>query len=107
MTTRSHKEADTSKGAAQSRELMHAILGDLAALERMIAEGRFETGVRRIGAEQEMFLVDDAWAPATGAMKMMEKLKGDPHFTTELGQFQLEANADPQSFGADGIARMH
>ena len=26
---------------------------------------------------------------------MLEQL-GDPHYTTELGQFQLEANADPQ-----------
>lgn len=106
-TTRTHKEAETVKGGKQSREFMHAILADLRALERMIAENIFETGVRRIGAEQEMFLIDEHWAPATGALKMMDRLKGDPHFTTELGMFQLEANADPQMFGGDGLSRMH
>ena len=38
---------------------MRAILADLRALERMLDEGMFETGVRRIGAEQEMFLIDE------------------------------------------------
>ena len=44
----------------QLRAFMKAILADLHALERMLDENRFETGVRRIGAEQEMFLVDRA-----------------------------------------------
>ncbi|MSP60772.1 MAG: CBS domain-containing protein [Myxococcales bacterium] len=84
---------------------MHALLGDLRALERMLAEGLFETGVRRIGAEQEMFLIDSTWGPARGALKMLELLK-DEHYTTELGQFQLEANCDPQLFTGDGLSRM-
>ena len=104
--TRSHKEAETTKGGKQSREFMHALLADLRAFERMLEEGLFETGVRRIGAEQEMFLIDDAWAPATGALRVLEQLKGDTHFTTELGQFQLEANADPQIFTGEGLSRM-
>src|SRR5215212_1039773 len=84
---------------------MSAILADLRALERMLREGRFETGVRRIGAEQEFFLIDRSWTPARGILPMLEKLK-DSHYTTELGQFQLEANADPQPFSGDGISRM-
>lgn len=81
------------------------MLADLRALERMLAEGRFEKGVRRIGAEQEMFLTDRAYLPAPGALKMLERLK-DPHFTTELGAFQLEMNAAPQDFRADGFSQM-
>jgi hypothetical protein len=34
------------------------MLRDLQALQAMLRDERFETGVRRIGAEQEMFLVD-------------------------------------------------
>ena len=106
-TTRPHKEIGDRPDARQQREFMHAILADLRALERMIAANLFETGVRRIGAEQEMFLIDKTWGPARGALKMMDKLAPDPHYTTELGQFQLEANCDPQVLAGDGLSKLH
>lgn len=106
-TTRSHKEVEGDQDAKKHREFMVALLNDLRAIERMLAEGRFETGMRRIGAEQEMFLIDQhTWAPAKGALKMLEALQ-DPHFTTELGMFQLEANCAPQLFTGQGISTMH
>lgn len=106
-TTRAHKEVEGDQDAKKHREFMVALLSDLRALERMLAEGMFETGVRRIGAEQEMFLIDQrTWAPAKGALKMLEQLQ-DPHFTTELGMFQLEANCAPQFFSGDGLSLMH
>ena len=105
-TTRSHKEIGGEHTAARHREFMHAILADLAALERMIAEDRFEKGVRRIGAEQEMFIIDKTWAPAPGVLPMLEKLV-DEHYTTELGQFQIEANCDPQELTGHGLSLMH
>ena len=104
-TTRAHKDVDTEQDEHKRREFMHAMLADLRALDRMLREGRFDTGPRRIGAEQEMFLIDRHWAPARASLQMLEKL-ADPHFTTELGQFQLEANADPQLFSGDGLSRM-
>ncbi|NJM90977.1 MAG: hypothetical protein HC863_01515, partial [Myxococcales bacterium] len=104
-TTRSHKEIEGDQDAKRRREFTHAMLKDLRALERMLRDGLFETGARRIGAEQEMFLVDSAWSPAKAALAMLARLD-DPHFTTELGQFQLEANCDPQEFTGDGISRM-
>lgn len=103
--TRPHKDVEGDFEGENRRKFMRAILADLRALERMLKEGRFETGVRRIGAEQEMFLVDRSYSPAPGALKMLEKL-ADPHFTTELGMFNLELNLDPQPFGGDGLARM-
>src|SRR5206468_1681923 len=90
----------------RQREFMSAILADVRALERMITEDKFETGIRRIGAEQEMFLIDDAWRPTRGVLKLLDKLR-DGHYTTELGQFQIEANCDAQVFSGDGIAKMH
>jgi CBS domain-containing protein len=105
-TTRSHKDVEGgSQDGKKRREFMTAILADLRALERMLRDGLFETGVRRIGAEQEMFLIDERWAPAPGALKMLERLN-DSHYTTELGMFQLEANGDPQELTGDGISRL-
>jgi hypothetical protein len=45
------------------RRFMRALLNDLRALERMVEEGQFERGVSRIGAEQELFLVDRRTTP--------------------------------------------
>ena len=45
--------------SAELRSFVQALLEDVHALERMIEEGRIESGVRRIGAELEMFLVDE------------------------------------------------
>jgi CBS domain-containing protein/gamma-glutamylcysteine synthetase len=105
-TTRDHKDVDGQLEGQRQREFTAALFADLRALERMIEEKKFETGIRRIGAEQEMFLIDESWAPAKGVLPLLDRLR-DNHYTTELGQFQLEANCDPQRFAADGLARMH
>ena len=78
---------------------MRALLEDLAALERMIETGLIESGLRRIGAEQEMFLVDRQFRPAPIVMEVMEALGGHPQFTTELATFNLEANSNPLLYG--------
>jgi CBS domain-containing protein len=105
-TTREHKDVDGKLDGERQREFMSAILADLRALERMIKERKFESGVRRIGAEQEMFLIDDQWRPARGVLQLLERLR-DPHYTTELGQFQIEANCDAQELTGEGLSRMH
>src|SRR5262245_54934325 len=89
----------------QLRAFMKAILADLHALERMLAEDRFETGIRRIGAEQEMFLLDRAGRAWCGADAMMKRL-AHPQFTYELAQFNLECNLAPQVFGGNCLAAM-
>src|SRR5215470_494011 len=103
--TRAHKDVGAEQDEQKRREFMHAMLADLRALDRMLRDGVFETGPRRIGAEQEMFLIDRSWAPARASLQMLEKL-ADSHYTTELGLFQLEANADPQLFAGNGLSRM-
>jgi CBS domain-containing protein len=104
--TRQHKQVD--KGAfdgAQRRAFTRAVLSDVRAVEQMLAENLFERGVSRIGAEQELFLVDGAYHPTPGALKILEKID-DKHFTTELGLFNLEANADAQPFAGKGLSAM-
>ena len=80
------------------RSFMSRILDDLRALERLVAEGHIESGVRRIGAEQEVVLVDSHFRPAPAAMQILPRL-ADAHFTNELGLFNLEMNLDPLVFG--------
>ena len=51
------------------RVFLKHLLNDVRALEQMLDNGLFESGVRRIGAEQELFLVGDDWRPATVGMR--------------------------------------
>ena len=72
-----------------------ALVEDLRALAFMIENDRFETSVRRIGAEQEMFLLDRNLHPAPVAAEVLE-LSQDARLTTEIARFNLEANLTPQ-----------
>jgi CBS domain-containing protein len=103
--TREHKTTTGELEGEERRRFMRALLSDLRALERMLAEGLFERGVARIGAEQEMFLIDKGYHAAPAALKVLQRLD-DPHYTTELGLFNLELNADPQPFAGKGLAQM-
>ncbi len=74
-----------------------ALLDDVRALEVMLESGMIESGVRRVGAEQEMFLVNDGFRPAPLAMEALEAID-DAHFTTELARFNLEVNLPVYAF---------
>src|SRR5690606_17382720 len=76
------------------------------ALEKLLSDGLVETGIRRIGAEQELFLVDEAFQAAPVALEVLGRLKDHPEFTTELGLFNIEFNLDPQVFGGHCLSRM-
>jgi len=90
---------------AELRAFMRAILADLHALEELIAGGKFESDVRRIGAEQEMFLVDSTLSVAPVATQVLENVD-DERLTTELAQFNLEANLSPQVFGGSCLREL-
>lgn len=98
--------AQTAGATTDRHTAVRWMLRDLQALQLMLREGMFETDVRRIGAEQEMFLVDSSWQPAPGATTMLAALAGHP-YTTEIGAFNLELNLSPQVFSGDCLSRMH
>jgi len=77
-----------------SQAFMNALLEDLRALEYMIASGQLESGVTRIGAEQEMFLIDSNFRPAPLSLEVLD-LAQDARLTTEIAKFNLEANLTP------------
>ena len=89
----------------ESQDFMRALLADLSALEWMLGTGRIESGTHRIGAEQEMFLVDHDLRPAPVAVEVLERVK-DARLTTEIGKFNLEANLSPQSFSRHCLREM-
>ena len=87
-------EVDQQFDEKTSQAFMKALLEDLRALEYMIATDGFETGVGRIGAEQEMFLVDRNMRPAPISLEVLDHAK-DSRLTTEIARFNLEANLTP------------
>jgi CBS domain-containing protein/gamma-glutamyl:cysteine ligase YbdK (ATP-grasp superfamily) len=93
----------TATGLQDRRVAIRWMLQDLRALEQMLEDRAFESGVHRIGAEQEMFLVDASWQPAPGALDVLAAIT-DTHFTTEVGAFNLELNLDPQEFTGDCLS---
>jgi CBS domain-containing protein len=90
---------------AELRAFMRAILADVHALEQVIERGMIESGVRRIGAEQEMFLVDETLSVAPVATDVLATAN-DPRLTTELAKFNLEANLSPQVFGGTCLSEL-
>jgi CBS domain-containing protein len=88
----------------KTRFLRH-LLGDIEALEIMIREGLVESGVSRIGAEQEFCLVGDNIRPAMTGPEILANIN-DPHFTSELAQWNLEINLDPHDVGAGCLNQM-
>jgi CBS domain-containing protein len=91
--------------AEEIRVFLKHLLNDVRAFEKMLEDDLFERDVRRIGAEQELFLVDAHWRPAPIAVDVLEAVD-DPHFTTELGRFNLEFNLDPLIFGDTCLSAM-
>ena len=89
----------------QMRAFTLAVLNDLQALELMLANGLIEDNVRRIGAEQEMFLVDSSLHPASIVTEVMNEAK-DGRLTTEIGRFNLEANLTPRTFSGSSLRDM-
>jgi CBS domain-containing protein len=82
---------ETDEG--RMRQFTRSVLNDLSALEYLINEGKLEDAVR-IGAEQELFLVDSTMHPAPIILDLLEKA-GDKRLTTEIGKFNIEANVTP------------
>ncbi len=80
------------------RAFSRSMLRDLHALERILGAGLVESGVKRLGMEQELCLVDGNWRPALVAPAVLDRLSHDA-YTTELGRFNLEINLQPLELG--------
>ncbi|HJL16520.1 MAG TPA: CBS domain-containing protein [Sandaracinaceae bacterium LLY-WYZ-13_1] len=89
----------------EARAFMKALLADVRALELMLDRDLIESGTRRVGAEQEMFLVDADSRPAPVACDLLDELD-ERRLTTELARFNVEANIDPRTFTGTALREM-
>lgn len=81
------------------------ILHDIDAFDKMLANNMFESGIQRIGAEQEFCITNRNWEPEDASDELLNALK-DEHFTTELARYNLELNLDPQVLEEDAFERV-
>jgi CBS domain-containing protein/gamma-glutamyl:cysteine ligase YbdK (ATP-grasp superfamily) len=92
--------------AEQLRAFEKHLLKDIRALEYLLEHDAFEKDIRRIGAEQELFIVAKNFQPAPLAIEILQKID-DPHFTTEIARFNLEVNIDPLVLGGNCFSALH
>ena len=75
----------------------------LDVFARMLRESRFDVEDPMTGMEIEFNLVDDEGRPALKSAEALEAI-ANPHFQTELAQFNLEINVLPRRLGARGVS---
>lgn len=84
---------------AQMQNFVRLLLNDVRAMEYMLENDWFESGITRIGAEQEMCMVHNkTLKPACIAVEALEKMKKYDWVETELARFNLETNLTPREF---------
>ncbi|HRG67115.1 MAG TPA: CBS domain-containing protein, partial [Saprospiraceae bacterium] len=75
------------------QKFVKSLLDDVRSFEHMLDNNWFENDIARIGAEQEMVMVNlSNYKPATVAIEALEKLKEYDWVGTELAKFNLETN---------------
>ena len=83
------------------------LLEDVEAMSIMLKDGWFENDVVRIGAEQEMVLIDnDTYKPAPIAVTALEAMSHYEWVESELARFNLEINLEPRPFHGSSLADM-
>lgn len=95
MGQETHKQQNSSQAHLR---FVSALLDDIDALEHMIENRTFEEGIERIGAEQELCIVQNDFSPADNSLTLLEAI-GDPQFTTELAKYNMEVNLLPRVLG--------
>lgn len=89
----------------QKRAFTKRLLEDIRALDYMLENNMIERNTSRIGAEQELVLLDNQYMPALNNMLLLEKIN-DSHYTTEIARFNLEINLDPFDFKGDCFSKI-
>lgn len=95
-----------SEGQAMQR-FVRNLLRDVRAMEHMLDNHWMEDDIIRIGAEQEMCMVDSkTLKPATIAMEVIKKMPKCEWLDTELAKFNLETNLTPREFKGTCLSDM-
>ncbi|HHH54868.1 MAG TPA: CBS domain-containing protein, partial [Bacteroidetes bacterium] len=89
-------------------KFLKALLDDVQALEFMLKNDWFESDVQRIGAEQEMVLVDKQYfKPSLIGPEVIDNLQNKYKWIeTELAKFNIETNLNPRVFEKKAFSEM-
>ena len=79
---------------------------DIEALDYMIKNNMIEKSPIRIGAEQEFCIVNSTFMPNNNSLDILKDIDDD-HFTTEIGNYNLEINLDPLELKSDCFSNLH
>ena len=92
----------------QMQKFVKALLKDVQALEYMLENDWFDKGITRMGAEQEMVIVQkDTFKPNCIAMEALDKMKHYEWVETELAKFNLETNLTPRELTKSCFSDLH
>ena len=101
------QKVTTLKDSGQMSRFVQYLLNDLRSFEYMLEKNWFEDDITRIGAEQEMCIIDRrTYKPAPIAMEALEKMKDYEWVETELARFNLEINLPPYEFKGDCLRKL-
>lgn len=90
------------------KNFLKALMKDLRAMNYMLDNDWFESDITRIGAEQEMVIVDnETFRPKTIAPEVLETTEKYKWLGGELARFNLESNLDPREFTGSCFSDMH
>lgn len=102
------QKVNTLDNPIEMQHFVRNLLGDVQAFEYMLQHDWFESDIVRIGAEQEMCLIDNkSLKPACINMEVLAALGDDkPWCVTELAKFNLENNLSPREFTGTCLSDM-
>lgn len=101
------QKVSLAKDQKQRQAFVRRLLDDVRALEYMLENDWFESDIVRIGAEQEMCLVEDkTYKPAKINLAAIKKMKSPKWLDTELAKFNLETNLTPNEFTGNALRKL-
>lgn len=89
-----HLDVKLLKSPKDNADYISFLIKDLKALDLMLKRELIEKSPIRIGAEQEYCVVNNRYFPQKNSASLLKGINDD-HFTTEIGQYNLEINSDP------------
>ena len=102
----SGKIINSTSNIKARKAFTYHLLKDIETLDHMLKNNLFPDDTIRIGAEQELAIVDDKMKPTCKALEILDDIDNDL-YTTELSQFNLEVNLKPLVLKAGVFKRMH
>ncbi|MEZ5014667.1 MAG: CBS domain-containing protein [Chitinophagales bacterium] len=100
-------EQSSLKGTNRQRlKFISKLLDDVAALDYMIQERMIPNAHTRIGAEQEICVLNNEYDPGNNAQRILGQIT-EPGFTTELAVYNMEINLDPIDLRDTCFSTMH